>query len=106
MTNGFRRIIRRWISFRLSIRHLKFVIQQSDGENFRFETLAAAGIAKLRRHESLEAVCGKLALTFVIETSQIRNDALERPGYFTLLAGAPEGEFNFGRARTPQQCAF
>src|SRR4051812_17630576 len=103
MTNGFRRIIRRWISFRLSIRHLKFVIQQADGEDFRFETLAAAGIAKLRRHKSLEPVLGKFAFALVIQPLQIWNYAFERPGDFALLAGTPESEFNFSRARTPHQ---
>ena len=72
-------------------------------QDFRLEPLPIASITEPRAHECFQAIAGKLALTFLIEALEIRNDTLEWAADFARLASAPEREFDFGLAGAPQQ---
>ena len=81
-------------------------IAERDCENLRFQSLPVARIARLGAHEGFEPVLRKLALAFLIEPVEVRDDTLERAFDFTHLAGAPEMKFNSLRARTVEQHAL
>ena len=80
------------------------VAAKGDGEDFRLEPAAVAGIAELRAHESLEPVAGELALAFLIKP--LRGSGMTPSNGrvdFAQLARAPEGELDSPFARAPHQ---
>src|SRR6266566_2913195 len=82
------------------------IIAESDCENLRFQSLPVARIARLGTHEGFEPLFGELALAFLIEPVEVRDDTLERAFDFAHLAGAPEMKFNSLRARTVEKHAL
>ena len=51
---------------------------EGDGQNFRLEPAPAAGVARLRVHETFQPVPGEFAFAFDVKAFQIGNDALKR----------------------------
>src|ERR1035441_1965163 len=81
----------------------RFRIPQRYRQYLRLEPLALAGVAELRAHEPFQPVPRELALAILIEPLQVRDHALEGTADFARFARAPEGEGDFGLARTPQK---
>ena len=59
-------------------------VAKGDGENFRLETAAPAGVAGLRVHEGFQAVSGEFAFRLDVEPLQIGDDSFKR-FFFALL---------------------
>src|SRR4051812_49148833 len=76
---------------------------EGDREDFRLQSLPMAGIAKDRVHEPFQAIPGKFAFTFLVESFQVWNHSLKRPAYFAHFAGAPEGKLDLSRTAAVQQ---
>src|SRR5258706_583557 len=78
-------------------------VSQRDGQNFGFQTLAAAGIAEAGIHERLEAIFRELAFALLVEPLQIRDNALKRTADLAHLACTPEGKLYFSGSSPVEQ---